>query len=168
MGILLALAVAWVYAKTATGLVREWVSSPDASYGLVLIAVAAIVAWQRRQRFTQAFAARTAHDFIGAALLTGGLLLYLAGQLGADIFLTRLSLVAVLAGSLWFVAGAAVVRVLAAPLAFVLMAVPLPALLVNTVTLPLQFATSRIAEGTLMVAGIPVFRDGNVLELPAA
>src|SRR5262252_294691 len=168
MGILLALAVAWVYAKTAAGLAREWFSSPDASYGLVLIAVAAVVAWQRRHHCVHAFASRSLHGFAGVTVLAGGLLLYLAGQLGADIFVTRLSLVAVLAGSLWFVAGGAVVRVLAAPLAFVLMAVPLPALLVNTVTLPLQFTASRIAEATLVTAGVPVFRDGNVLDLPSA
>src|SRR5262252_5117575 len=168
MGILLALAIAWVYAKTAAGLAREWFSSPDASYGLVLIAVAALVGWQRRERCVNAFTARPSHGLAGVTALAGGLLLYLVGQLGADIFVTRLSLVAVLAGSLWFVAGAAVVRVLAAPLAFVLMAVPLPALLVNTVTLPLQFTASRIAEGTLTAAGIPVFRDGNVLDLPSA
>src|SRR5262249_26269292 len=168
MGVVLALAVAWVYAKTAAGLVREWVSSPDASYGLVLIAVAAVVAWQRRGRCAQALAAGPSDDFFGVAALTGGVLLYGAGQLGADIFVTRISFVAVLAGSLWFVAGGAVVRVLAAPLAFVLMAVPLPALLVNAVTLPLQFTASTIAEGTLAAAGIAVFRDGNVLELPSA
>jgi len=168
MGVVLALAVAWVYAKTAAGLVREWLSSPDASYGLVLIAVAAAVAWQRRERCAQAFATRPSDDFSGLAVLSGGLLLYLAGQLGADIFVTRISFVVVIAGALWFVAGAGVVRVLAAPLTFVLMAVPLPALLVNTVTLPLQFTTSRIAEGTLAAAGVAVFRDGNLLELPSA
>ncbi|HJZ77541.1 MAG TPA: exosortase/archaeosortase family protein [Vicinamibacterales bacterium] len=168
MVVLLALAVGWVYAKTAAGLVTEWFSSPDASYGLVLLSVAAVVAWQRRTRCRQAFAAQRADDAIGVALLTCALLLYLAGQLGADVFLTRLSLVSVLAGSIWFVAGAAVVRVLTAPLAFVLMAVPLPTLFVNTVTLPLQFTASRIAEGTLAAAGVPVFRDGNLLELPSA
>src|SRR5262249_31153334 len=168
MGILLALAIAWVYAKTAAGLAREWFSSPDASYGLVLIAVAALVGWQRRERCVNAFTARPSHGLAGVTALAGGLLLSLVGQLGADIFVTRLSLVAVLAGSLWFVAGAAVVRVLAAPLAFVLMAVPLPALLVNTVTLPLLFTSSRIVQGTLAAAGIPPFRVRNVVGRPSA
>jgi len=167
MGVLLALALAWLYAETLAGLGREWLSSPDASYGVVLAAVAAAVAWQRRDRVARACAEPPTHRSAGAFIFGAGLLLFLAGQLGADVFLTRLSLVAVLTGTLWFVAGAAVVRVLAAPLAFVLMAVPLPALIVNAVTLPLQFTASQIAESTLVTAGVAVFRDGNVLELPS-
>jgi exosortase len=172
--VLLALAIAWLYAGTVTGLVREWLSSPDASYGIVLVAVAAIVAWQRRRRCERIVAraersdARLSRDVGGALALVGGLLLYLAGQLGADVFLTRFSLVVVLAGALWFAAGTAVVRAMRAPLVFLLMAVPLPALVVNTVTLPLQFTASQIAETTLTTAGVAVFRDGNVLELPSA
>ena len=168
MGVLLALTIAWLYAETLVGLGREWLSSPDASYGVVLIAVAAAVAWQRRDRVARACAAAPTHRTAGVVILSAGLLLFLAGQLGADVFLTRLSMVAVLTGTLCYVAGAAVVGVLAAPLAFVLMAVPLPALIVNAVTLPLQFTASQIAESTLTTAGVAVFRDGNVLELPSA
>jgi exosortase len=73
-----------------------------------------------------------------------------------------------LTGALWFLAGPAVVRALAAPLIFLLIAIPLPALIANHVTLPLQFAASRIAEGTLAVVGVPVYRDGNMLELQSA
>jgi len=172
--VLLALAIAWLYAGTVTGLVREWLSSPDASYGIVLVAVAAIVAWQRRRRCEKIVAraersdSRLSRDVGGALVLVAGLLLYLAGQLGADVFITRFSLVVVLAGALWFVAGTAVVRAMRAPLVFLLMAVPLPALVINTVTLPLQFTASQIAETTLTTAGVAVFRDGNVLELPSA
>src|SRR5262249_57078710 len=93
----------------------EWLPSRDASYGLVLLSVGAVVAGQRRTRCRQAFAAQRADDAIGVALLTCALLLSLAGQLGADVFLPRLSLVSVLAGSIWFVAGAAGVGLPAAP-----------------------------------------------------
>src|SRR5436305_14248612 len=136
MGLLLALAIAWLYAETLTGLGREWLSSPDASYGVVLVAVAAAVAWHRRDRVAGACAQPATRHRTGLLVLLAGLLLFLAGQLGADVFLTRISLVVVAAGALWFVAGSGVVRVLAAPLVFVLMAVPLPALIVNAVTLP--------------------------------
>src|SRR5919204_6233400 len=62
----------------------------------------------------------------------------------------------------WMYAG-----VVAAPLVFLLIAIPLPELVVNTITLPLQLVASRIAETTLMAASVPVFRDGNVLMLPS-
>jgi exosortase len=73
----------------------------------------------------------------------------------------------VLTGAIWFLAGTRAVRTIAAPLVFLFMAIPLPALVVNAVTLPLQLAASRIGEATLTAAGVAVFRDGNLLELPS-
>jgi exosortase len=159
---LAALAVS-MYAGIATGLAVEWTSSPDASYGWILAAVALLLAWRRRRLLVVAAGVRAS---LGAlVLLTFGLACYLVGLLGADIFLTRISMVPVLAGGVWFVAGRAAARALAVPFFFLLIAVPLPALVVNAITLPLQLVASRIAEGLLAVGGVPVFRDGNILEL---
>src|SRR3954449_3174605 len=85
MGVLLALALAWLYANTLTGLGREWLSSPDASYGVVLVSVAAAVAWQRRDRAARACTEPPAHSSAGIFVLAAGLVLFLAGQLGADV-----------------------------------------------------------------------------------
>jgi exosortase len=154
-----------VYGATVAGLWREWTSSPDTSYGLILLVVAVSVAWNRRAAVAQH--AAEGRGVFGLALLAAGLLLYLVGQLGADVFLTRASLVVILAGTLWFAGGAGSIRAAAAPLVFLLIAIPLPALVVNAVTLPLQLTASHIAEHTISAAGVAVFRDGNVLELPS-
>jgi exosortase len=163
---LLALSLAWLYAATLKGLVTQWFSSADASYGIVLAAVALGVMWRRRAAFAAARDAQSAAA-PGAATLLLGLALYLVGQLGADVFLTRISLVVVLTGAIWFIAGARALRTIAAPLVFLAMAVPLPTLVVNAVTLPLQLVASRLGEATLGAAGVAVFRDGNLLELPS-
>jgi exosortase len=165
--VLVGMAVAWMYGRVAWGLAAEWVSSPDASYGLVLAAVAGALLWRRRRAFL-ATVDRSASPLAPFALLVTGLLLFVVGQLGADLFLTRLSLVAVAIGSVWMLAGTRALRTIAAPLAFLAMAVPLPTLLVNAITLPMQLAASRIAESTLVAGGIPVYRDGNLLTLPSA
>lgn len=158
--------LAWMYARIISGLVIEWVSSPDASYGLVLTGVALALVWRRRHAFVRAVDPSAPAAWPVVAMLLS-LLLFVAGQLGADLFLTRLSLVAVLVSTLWLLAGSRALRTLAAPLAFLAIAVPLPAILVNAITLPLQLVASRIAESTLAVAGVPVFRDGNLLALPS-
>jgi exosortase len=166
LGGLLALSIAGLYADTVTGLVVQWVASPDASYGVVLASVALAIAWRRRDPFVLAID-RHAAAAPGATVLLVGLFVYLTGQLGADVFLTRVSLVLVLTGTVWFLFGSRSVRTIAAPLVFLLAAMPLPELIVNSITLPLQFTASRIAEMTLTTFGVPVFRDGNVLELPS-
>jgi exosortase len=163
---LLAALIAVVYAGQLKGLASEWTSSPDASYGVALACVAIALAWQRRRPFILA-TTPSAPASPGFALLAIGILVYLVGSLGADLFLTRSSLIVVLAGLTWFLAGGSALRVMAAPLVFLLLAIPLPALLVNAVTLPLQLVASRIAESVLATGGIPVYRDGNLLHLPS-
>ena len=166
--LLVLIAGAWLYGATLSALATEWVSSADASYGLVVCAVAVVVAWQRRGAVVGAFAPGGVSSAGGIGVVIAGLLMYLAGILGADIFTTRLSFVVLVAGSIWYLAGRAAARVLAVPLLFLLIAIPLPALIVNAITLPLQLVASRLAEGVLAIAGVPVFRDGNLLVLPSA
>jgi exosortase len=166
LGFLLALSIGWLYAGIASGLVAEWASSADASYGIVLAAVALLVTWRRRDAFVQAIDPAAAAA-AGAAVMMAGLAIYLAGQLGADLFLTRISFVVVIAGAVWFLAGRRALRTIAAPLVFVALAVPLPSLVASAVTLPLQLTASRVAEASLTATGVAVFRDGNVLELPS-
>jgi exosortase len=164
---ILAALIAVLYAVPLKGLASEWMSSPDASYGVLLACVAVCLAWQRRRPFALV-ANPSPQIYPGLALLVLGICAYLIGFFGADLFLTRSSLVVVLAGLAYFLAGRAALRVMLAPLVFLLLAIPLPALVVNAVTLPLQTVASGIAESTLTTAGVPVFRDGNVLQLPSA
>ncbi|HEY7170488.1 MAG TPA: exosortase/archaeosortase family protein [Vicinamibacterales bacterium] len=158
--------IAFLYAGTARGLVVQWLTSPDASYGLILGAVSAALVWKRRHLLVPDVDYPLA---TAAALLTlaGGCVMLLAGLVAADLFVTRASFVVVCGALIWFLAGHRALRAMAVPLLFLLLAIPLPELLVNAITLPLQLIASALAETTLSAAGVPVFRDGNVLELPA-
>jgi exosortase len=165
--LLLAIGVERVYHATLAGLATEWMSSPEASYGLILAGTALVVAVRRWPQFLAASSA----EGLGLAALglcAAGAALFAIGQLGADVFLTRISFVVLVAGAVWALSGWRAFRVMAAPLAFLLIAVPLPALIVNEITLPLQLAASRLAESMLSVTSIPVYRDGNLLMLPSA
>jgi exosortase len=159
-------AIVWLYADPARGLVVQWMTSADASYGVILAVVACALIWTRRR------AAAPSRDGVwssaaGLALLGLGLTLHLAGLFAADLFTTRASFVFVAGGLTWFLAGRAAARTMAAPLMFLLLAIPIPELVVNAVTLPLQLMASHVAESTLALSGVPVFREGNVLELPS-
>ena len=56
-------------------------------------------------------------------------------------------------------------RVLFFPIAFLTLMVPLPAIIFNQITFPLQLLASRFGESVLMTAQIPVLREGNVIHL---
>lgn len=163
---LLGIGFAFMYGQTVTALAAEWMSSPEASYGLILAATSLVVAVRR----WPAFLAQSTADGRGLAALglaVLGAVLFTVGQLGADLFLTRVSLVVLLGGVVWALSGGRAARTMAAPLVFLLIAIPLPALVVNEITLPLQLAASRVAEGILQAIAIPVYRDGNLLALPS-
>ena len=166
LSLALAIAFGWLYFDTGSALVSEWLSSADASYGVALVAVALLLAWRRRAIFLSRLQPHSS-PIVGLAALAFALALYVVGIIGADVFVTRVSSVFVLAGMIGFLAGPAATRVVAAPLFFLLLAIPPPTLVVTAVTLPLQVVASQIAEATLVLVGVPVVRDGNLLRLPS-
>jgi exosortase len=160
----LGLALLWVYGGVIAGLATQWRHDENYSHGFLVVPFAAFVAWTRREALQRA-PSRPSDG--GLVLLAIGLALFAAGKLGAELFLTRLSLIGVLAGSIAFVWGPAHLRILAFPLGCLLFMVPLPAIIFNQLTFPLQLIASTIGETVIQGAGIPVLREGNVLQLPS-
>ena len=156
-------AVVWLYSDVLSSLVRQWASDDNYSHGFFIIPLAVYCGWQRRDLLSRT---PTQPHASGLVLILIGLLTFAAGSLAAELFLTRLSIVVVAAGTILFLWGPAHLKQLAFPLALLPLMVPLPALLFNQIAFPLQLVASRLGEMTLSASGIPVLRDGNVLELP--
>jgi len=126
--------------------------------------LAVYFAWERRAALK---AAPAAPSIAGVVVLLLSLGVLVAGILGAELFLTRISLVGVLAGIVLYVWGRHHFRLLSFPLAFLLLMIPLPAIIFNQIAFPLQLVASRAGEMVIGLAGIPVVREGNVLQLPS-
>jgi exosortase len=156
-------AVVWLYWDVVPGLVRQWASDGDYSHGFFVVPLSAFFAWERRDALRRATARPSA---LGLVLLAGSLACYIAGLFGSELFLTRVSLIGVVAGLLLFIAGTEHVRILAFPLLFLLLMVPLPEILFSRITFPLQMVASQLGEVAIAASGIPVLREGNILNLP--
>ena len=89
----------------------------------------------------------------------------IAGTLGAELFVSRVSIIFLIAGTVLFAAGFDALRVLAFPIAFLFLMVPPPAIIFNQIAFPLQLLASRFGEATLQALSIPVLREGNVITL---
>src|SRR5258708_98315 len=87
--------------------------------------------------------------------------------MGAELFLSRLSLLIVLAGLIVLFFGWDFFRALLFPWAFLLLMIPVPAIVFNQITFPLQLLASKVASTTFPWMGGPVLREGNVIVLPA-
>src|SRR5688572_26933351 len=155
--------VVWLYGGALSSLVSQWASDDDYSHGFFVIPLAAFFAWERRAALTRAPLRPSA---AGLLLLGASLFAFLAGILGAEFFLTRSSLIGVVAGAVLFVWGREHFRILLFPLAFLFFMIPLPAIIFNQIAFPLQLLASRLGETAIATAGIPVLREGNVLQLP--
>ncbi len=156
--------VLWVYGGILSALVRQWASDDNYSHGFFVVPLAVYFAWERRAALR---AAPLAPRLTGAVLIVASLFVLLAGLLGAELFLTRISLIGVLAGIVLYVLGREHFRILTFPLAFLVLMIPLPAIIFNQIAFPLQLLASRAGEVVIGLAGIPVLREGNVLQLPS-
>ena len=152
-----------VYLPVLASLARQWASDENYSHGFLVVPFAAFFAWRSRREL--ASAERRPHA-LGLALVGGSTLVFVAGRLAAELFLTRVSLLGVLAGSVIFLWGPVHLRRLAFPFVLLLFAIPLPALILNQIAFPLQLLASRVGEAVVSGAGIPILREGNVLFLP--
>ena len=160
---LLLAAVGWLYSGVLPGLARQWANDDDYSHGFFVVPLAAFFVWERRDALKRA---SRRPSVAGLLVLAASLLCFAAGQLGSELFLSRVSLVGVLAALVLFLGGWEHLRILAFPLAFLLLMVPLPEIIFNRIAFPLQMLASRIGEAAIAVSGVPVLREGNVLMLP--
>ena len=157
-------AIVWMYGGIVSSLARQWASDDNYSHGFFVIPLALYFCWERRDALKSA---RRQPTILGLILIAVSLAVLLAGLLGAELFLTRISLIGVIAGVVLFVWGWQHFRTLAFPLVFLLLMIPLPTIVFNQIAFPLQLLASRAGETVINLAGIPVLREGNVLQLPS-
>ncbi len=153
----------WLYGPTLSHLVGQWWHDPDFSHGFFVPMFSAFVVWQEREHLARI---PLRPSWSGLALLPVGLGVFAVGQMGAELFLARSSLLLVLAGLIVLFLGWNYFRALLFPLAFLILMVPIPAIIFNQITFPLQLLDSHLAAIVLPWFGVPVFREGNVINLP--
>ena len=162
--------IAWVsillaicYAPILAALVGQWNDDPDMGHGFFVPVIAGVIAWQKRGEISGKPAKP---NWWGLAIMMwAGFQLYIA-TLGAELFLSRTSLVISIIGAVLLLGGTQYLRIFGFPLFLLFFMVPIPAVIYNQLTFPLQMFASRVAEKTIDLLQIPVIREGNVLILP--
>lgn len=143
-------------------LVNQWMNDDDMGHGFFVPAVAAYIAWQRKDEI---LSAEWSRNYLGLAIVLYASFQYILGTLAAELFLTRTAIVFSIAGAVLFAGGKPLMKILGFPIFLLFFMVPLPAVIYNQITFPLQLFASGVAEKSLLLLGIPVLRDGNILEL---
>jgi exosortase len=154
-----------LYWSVIRGLVDAWSTDDNYSHGFFIVPLALYFAWERRQAI---IASPQESSLFGLVVVAGSLFLLVAGLLGAELFLSRVSIIFTIAGAILFLFGWRTLRVLAFPLLFMLLMVPLPAIIFNKIAFPLQLLASHVGEYSVRSLDIPILREGNVLILANA
>jgi exosortase len=154
-----------LYGQVVVDLVLDWQRDENYTHGILVPPAVLWLMWLKRSE-SRRLQARPAYD--GAALAGFGLALFVVGQAAVDFFLTRLSLVIVLAGVVVTLRGWEQLRLWAFPLGLFTLAIPLPSLILNEVSFPLQLLASRSGVAMLDLAQIPAAREGNLILLNGA
>lgn len=162
-------AIAWfgalliiAYLPILKHLVWQWANDEDVGHGFFVPLVFGYIVWGRRERL---MALEWKPAWWGLALMAWGFLQAYIGLLGAELFLQRTAFLISFVGLLLVLGGTALVKELTFPLLLLPFMIPIPTVIYNQITFPLQLFASRVAESLLGLINIPVLREGNVLEL---
>lgn len=154
--------LALVFWQVFARLVDAWFVDGNYSHGFLIVPLALYFVWERRQKLAET---PVKSSWLGLVVLAVGVAILLAGLWGSELFLSRIALLPVIGGIVLFLFGWAHLRILMFPIAFLFLMIPIPAIIFNQIAFPLQLLASRFGEWAIAVVGIPVYREGNVLNL---
>jgi exosortase len=162
--VVLAVLALWLYASTGLHLALQWWHDPNFSHGFFVPLFSLFLLWQEKYRLARIIPRPSWSGFV---ILSAALCMLIVGQMGAELFLARFSLLVLLAGLIVVFAGWPFLRALSFPLAFLLLMIPIPTILFNQITFPLQLEASKVSAFVLPMCGVPTLREGNVINLPS-
>ena len=142
-------------------LARTWWTDENYSHGLLIPFIVAYILWISRDRFAGELSRPS--SYLGLAAILLALFALWAGVAGAELYTQRLSLVLILAGLVVYFWG---VRLLSTSYHSACCCYRFhPGNIFNKIAFPLQLFASACAVWAMRLLGIPVLRQGNVIEL---
>lgn len=156
-------AIVFAYATVLSKLFQDWWNDENYSHGLLIPFVIGYILWAQRDKLARV-PVRSSTFWGGAAIICALFALW-AGVAGAELYTQRLSLILLLAGITVYFWGFTLLQWLLVPLGLLFLAMPIPAIVFNKIAFPLQLFASRCAVWSMSVLGIPVLRQGNIIEL---
>jgi exosortase A len=154
---LLAAAFLWPSVQSITHI---WFNSETYAHGVIIPALALFLAWTRRRELARVVPEPTTWGILW--LVAAGLAWILARSVDVKV-VQHFALMAMLPGLVVTLLGVQVARILVFPLAYLFFAVPFGDFIVPV----LQEYTAWFAVWLLQLSGLPMYREGLYISIPA-
>ncbi|WP_169725324.1 exosortase/archaeosortase family protein [Fundidesulfovibrio putealis] len=158
-----ALLCGYTYAPVVSGMVKVWSIDDNSSHGFIVPFISAYIIYTRRKSLAEL---EVSPAWAGVFLLGLGLAQLLLGWLATEYFTTRMSLVVVLFGACLLLFGTKVLKGLSTALLYLVFMVPVPAIIYDTLSMPLKLFMTKAAVAALHFVNVMVLREGNQLLFP--
>lgn len=139
-----------------------WRLEPDYSHGYLILPLACILLWLRRETFP---GLRERCEPVGLLLVLVSIAMRIAGRFLYMDFLDGYSLVPLIAGLVWFLCGFPALKWSAPAIVFLLLLVPLPYRFETGLSWELQGVATGLSTGFLRVLGLPAISEGHTIWL---
>lgn len=151
-----------LYGEIIMKLVQDWSVDDNYSHGFLIPFIAGYMVWQKKEKLARY---RPVPSKWGLLVMGMGILLFIVGNIGAELFTMRFSIVVMIFGTVWYLFGFQILREVTIPILYLIFMIPLPSIIWNKIAFPLQLLAARLTADVVQMIGIPVLREGNVLHL---
>jgi exosortase len=154
--------VLWAYWPTLAEMVHKWNTMPDYSHGYLVLPLALLFLWSRRESFPSNEVSPSWWGGIVLAIAVG--LRILAGRyylLPLDGWTMPITML----GVVWMLYGTAVIKWSWPAIVFLWFMVPIPYSAELWLRVPLQAVATRLGTAMLIMLGQPALAEGNVIYL---
>jgi exosortase D (VPLPA-CTERM-specific) len=141
-----------------------WMTSDEYSYGVMIPFIAGFMLWQRRDRIA---AVQFQPSWLGVVVIVAGLALGAVSHIATSSTMSLYAFLISLGGLAFAFLGWRGFKVIAAPLAMLILMLPLPDFLFRELSSHLQLWSSQLGVAILRLIGVSVYLDGNVIDLGA-
>lgn len=150
------------YYNTFGWLIESWISNPYYSHGILVPIISGFIIFSMRKELG---AIEKKQSSAGLAIFAAGIMLQGIGVLYTVRFLSGISLLVTLSGIILFLFGKEFMRKIMFPVIFLFLMIPLP--FVDVIAPPAQTISAFASSNVANFLGIPVQRNGLVLNIPA-
>jgi exosortase len=152
----------YLYAHTLAKLISDWNTDDNFSHGFLIPLISGYMIWGKKKELAGTV---IQPNRWGLVIICFAMAMHIAGNIGAELFVMRSSMVLCLMGLALYLFGRRITALVFVPLVYLFFMIPIPAIIWNQIAFPLQLLAAKLSVRMIQLLGITVLREGNILQL---